>query len=253
MIISNIVKQNFSRHPEDYDYIAKTQRKVAKKVANLVESKCSTKAMQNILEIGCGTGFLTRDLIQRIPNAQFTITDISPAMLHFCKKNIPKSNNIVKFAINDITKGCPNGPFDLITSSLAFQWVENFNKLIQELYTHLSSNGSLIFTILITETFKNIATLFEKHNLIFPMPKLLSVQDIKNTISCFKNIAVIEKTYSENYNSIKDFLNHIHKVGAGNATGTQIPISKLRQILKNNIENKELIVKYKVAFVICKK
>jgi len=252
MIISKIVEQNFSRHPEDYNNIADTQREIASKVADLIEDNCCSLETPDVLELGCGTGFLTKQMMHRMPDSLFLITDISPAMLQFCRADIPLHIS-AKFAICDITQGCPGGMFDIITSSLAFQWVDNLDNLMRDLYDHLKADGYLIFTTLTEGTFANIATIFEKKGTLFPLPELVTVEDLKKATSCFEDITVIEETYVEKYNSIKDFLDHIHKVGAGNATGSHISVSKLRQIIKEGKNCREIIAEYKVAFVICRK
>ena len=252
MIIPKIVEQNFSKHPEDYNKIADTQREVAAKVAELIEDNCRTGEVLKILEIGCGTGFLSKEVMKRMPESDFLITDISPAMLEFCQTEIPAGIS-AKFAICDITQGAPDGIFDVITSSLAFQWVEDFEELIKDLHRHLTPEGELIFTTLTEGTFANIATIFEESDTLFPLPEMLSVEKLKQTVSCFENITLIEETYTEKYNSIKEFLDHIHKVGAGNATGEHLSISKLRQIIKENRDSGEIIAEYKVAFVVCRK
>ncbi len=35
--------------------------------------------------------------------------------------------------------------FDVITSSLAFDYVENFERLMKQIYSHLNENGKLFF------------------------------------------------------------------------------------------------------------
>ena len=252
MIISKIVEHNFSRYPEKYNNIADTQKKVAAKVADSVTKNLGKECTDlEMLEIGCGTGFLTRELMQRFPEADFSVTDISPAMLDFCKANMPpvKSAN---FAVCDITSECPEGTFDLITSSLAFQWVENMQELMKKLKGLLKPGGSLIFSTLTEGTFANIATIFKNHNIIFPMPKLLTLLELKEVASCFRELSVREEILTESYDSIKDFLDHIHHVGAGNATGEHLSVSDIRGIMRAE-KNTKITVEYIVAFMECRK
>ncbi len=252
MIISKIVEHNFSRFPEEYNNIAETQKKVAAKIANLIaQEQVLNSSPVDILEIGCGTGFLTKDLMTRFPKANFTVTDISPAMLSFCKNSMPpvKSAN---FAICDITTDTPGGMFDIITSSLAFQWIEDMRTLAKNLCSHLKPGGSLIFSTLTEGTFANIADIFKKQMLDFPMPKLVTASELTTITSCFQKTSINEEIFTETYDSIKDFLNHIHHVGAGNATGEHIPVSALRKIIREE-KNNQLTVEYNVAFIECRK
>ena len=252
MIISKIVEHNFSRHPEEYNRIAETQKKVAAKIATVVaDAQERTSTQLDILEIGCGTGFLTSDLMMRFPEANFTITDLSPAMLHFCKKNVPPVKS-AKFELCDITRECPDAQFDIITSSLAFQWVEDMKTLINNLCNHLKPDGALIFSTLTEGTFANIVDIFSKYNLLFPMPQLQRTEKLKALATCFQKATITEKKFTETYDSIKEFLNHIHSVGAGNATGEHLPVSALRKIIKDE-KNKKLTVEYNVAFIECRK
>lgn len=252
MIISKIVEHNFSRHPEKYNNIAETQKKVAAKVAySVVENIGKQSNSLDILEIGCGTGFLTSDLMMRFPEANFTITDISPAMLDFCRNSVPNTKS-ANFALCDITRECPNGLFDIITSSLAFQWVEDMTTLLNNLCNHLKPGGFLIFSTLTKGTFANVADIFCNNNLEFPMPKLQIPAELEKSTSCFHNVSVTEEIFTETYDSIKDFLNHIHSVGAGNATGDHLSTSALRKIIREN-KNRTITVEYNVAFVECGK
>ena len=53
-----------------------------------------------------------------------------------------------------------------------------------------------------------------------------------------RSVEIIEGIYLEKFNSsIKEFLDHIHKIGAGNATGERTPVSKLREIIKEENKN----------------
>jgi len=255
MIIPELVEHNFSRDPDYYNDLAGTQEDVAERLSDLIKEKTVQSKLSTILEIGCGTGFLTQNIIDRLPGIQFTVTDISSSMLDYCRNRIKKSGDAgnCDFKVCDITKGCPEGEFSLITSSLAFQWVEKKGDLFKDLHAHLGKNGQLIFTTLLEGTFANIEKIFDKYNSEFPIPELASICDLKESLSCFDKVEIVEGTYIEKYKSIKDFLDHIHKVGAGNATEKRVPMSKLRKIIKEEKKNGEIIAEYRVAFVVGKK
>ncbi len=255
MIVTELVEKNFSRYPEYYNNCAETQKHVAEDLYSIIQKKTDTEDIKTILEIGCGTGFLTKKLIPMFPEADFLITDISPKMLAYCRDSIEAFDQAPKrmfFTTNDISKACPEGKFNLISSSLAFQWVEKIDAMLSNLYANLSDDGTLIFSTLLKGTFSNIENIFNTHGINFPIPRLPVIQDIEKSANCFRNTEIIEKTYTEQYHSIGEFLDHIHKIGAGNATKKRISFHKLREILREEKETGELIAEYKVVFVVCK-
>ena len=47
----------------------------------MLENNKDSIKIKNILEIGCGTGYLTRALIELFPSAHITAVDIAPGMI----------------------------------------------------------------------------------------------------------------------------------------------------------------------------
>ena len=80
------------------------------------------------------------------------------------------------------------GQYDLIASSLAFQWIEDIAPLIKDLHSHLSEKGLVCFTTLLKGTFENIEEMFDRHDVHFPIPKLAEKGDIKRALSCFGDL-----------------------------------------------------------------
>ncbi len=250
---SIIVEKNFSRNPDYYHQHAETQQHVANKLAEMIQQN-PTGNVQKILEIGCGTGFLTEKLFSIFPNADFTITDISKSMLKFCEQQTQKSRSsqkiIANFAVNDISKSCPEGPFDLIVSSLAFQWVNDLSAVLQKLHKNLSHNGILIFSTLSKDTFSSVKKIFDDFKIIFPEPKLLDIQKIQSACKTFPNVNITNELSMEQFDSMLMFLRHIQGTGAGNASGTPLSTKDLKKIIPQC--RKKISAEYVVSYVVCK-
>ena len=67
-----LVKQQFSKNLTNYEENAVVQMIMAEKLVNLLPKK----EYKNILEIGCGTGFLTKLLNKNIKFDTYTTIDI---------------------------------------------------------------------------------------------------------------------------------------------------------------------------------
>lgn len=252
MIEPELVKKNFSRAPDYYHKNAEIQRYVANKLTGIIQKK-ACKKIENILEIGCGTGFLTEKLFSLFPMAKFTISDISSPMLQFCKNQTQalRSKNKISadFLLNDIAKTSPDGKFDLIVSSLTLQWINDLSAILQQIRKHLSENGMIIFATLSQGTFASVKKVFNDLNIPFPGPQLLSVQEIKSACGHFSKIETTNEQRVENFDSMLLFLRHIQKTGAGNASGRPLPFKDLKKIIEQY--HQEKVAEYNITYVVC--
>ena len=99
---------------------------------------------KSILDLGCGYG--ENDKYYKEQGAKYVLgTDISSKMLEFAEKN-NKIDGIEfkKIAMEDISS--INQKFDIIISSLAFHYIKDFDKLIEDCFNLLNDNGYLVFS-----------------------------------------------------------------------------------------------------------
>lgn len=252
MTKSHIVEKNFSRDPDYYHLYADTQLYAADKLAALIAEQVKSP-VKSILEIGCGTGFLTEKVMARFPAGKFQITDISPTMLKFCESQTralrEKHQIAAEFAENDISNCCPNGQYDLIVSSLAFQWVPNLEQTVKQLQSQLTPGGQLMFTTLSDGTFAAVKETFTGAKIFFPGPDLLTAEQIQSACNSFASVEISNETRTEEFSSMLEFLRHIQGTGAGNATGTPLQTAELKKILKRS----DIIhADYNITYAVCK-
>lgn len=135
----------------DYDRHAAVQRTVAGRLAGRVAA-LPLAAAPRILEIGCGTGLLGAALIDRLPGARWHMTDLSPAMVERARQRFADRPDIA-FATMDGEAPDIAGRFDLIVSSLAFQWFADLPGAIGRLGKLLAPGGHLVFTTMAAGSF----------------------------------------------------------------------------------------------------
>ena len=81
---------------------------------------------KKVLEIGCGTGFLTDELVGKIKSEKFFINDIVEQMQYEIEKMFNKYNlwNWI-FAGGDAEKSHSQSELDMVATSSTIQWFQN--------------------------------------------------------------------------------------------------------------------------------
>jgi trans-aconitate 2-methyltransferase len=91
-----------------------------------------------VVDLGCGTGELTRQLADALPDSAVTGLDSSQEMLDKAASFSRPSLVFVKGDQSTLT-----GEWDLIFSNAALQWSENHTELIPYLYGKLAPGGQI--------------------------------------------------------------------------------------------------------------
>jgi trans-aconitate 2-methyltransferase len=91
-----------------------------------------------VVDLGCGTGELTRRLVDTLPESDVLGLDNSPQML--ANANSVKRAGLT-FELGD--QATLSGSWDLIFSNAALQWSENHRQLIGHLYGRLAAGGQI--------------------------------------------------------------------------------------------------------------
>ncbi|MDQ2085321.1 malonyl-ACP O-methyltransferase BioC [Herbivorax sp. ANBcel31] len=224
MIDKEKLKRRFGRNAKQYDRYAGVQKKMGD---ILVEKIKSTKIeYKNILEIGCGTGYVTRALSRHFKNSDITAVDIAPGMIDHAKSTI--SNYRVNFICSDIEEIHLSESFDLIVSNAAFQWFNRLKDTLKKLTGLLSPEGFMCFSTFGENTFTELKKCYKEVNLLFdikdpiyPGQSFLSIDDYKKICS-----SILDDNYTfslkevyeyEYFDCCRDFLYSIKKIGANNS------------------------------------
>jgi SAM-dependent methyltransferase len=102
----------------------------------------SIKSGMKVLEIGCGTGFFTKEIV-KIP-VQLTAIDISPELIAVARKNILNSN--VEFIIdNAYQMTFDDQTFNSVIGSSVLHHLD-VDSALKEIYRVLKPGGHIAFT-----------------------------------------------------------------------------------------------------------
>ncbi|HWF86044.1 MAG TPA: methyltransferase domain-containing protein [Vicinamibacterales bacterium] len=99
----------------------------------------------HIVDLGCGTGALTRQLHARLAARQTLGLDQSSKMLADARASeLPAG---LAFEVGDIAAFAADQAYDLIFSNAAFHWLEHHDQLIARLVAALKPGGQLLFQV----------------------------------------------------------------------------------------------------------
>lgn len=99
---------------------------------------------KSVLDLGCGYGHNCKEFINRGASRAVGI-DISEKMLEVAlKESADEKIQYINMSMTDID--VLDESFDLIYSSLAFHYIEDFEAFSQALYSKLNSGGRLLFS-----------------------------------------------------------------------------------------------------------
>jgi malonyl-CoA O-methyltransferase len=78
-----------------------------------------------ILELGCGTGYLTQLLLEYFPQAEMVAVDLSPERIEAARERVTPASR-VRFITADVEEADLSnlGSFDLIISNLMGDWLQ---------------------------------------------------------------------------------------------------------------------------------
>ncbi len=143
----------FARAVATYEAQAEVQRFAAERLTELMGQHFHVLAPR-LLEIGCGTGLLTRRLMARFAPSELVLNDLCPDMA-ICFANVPRT----RFLSGDARTLVWPGPFDAIASASAVQWFGDLNAFSERCAAALPRGGLLAVSAFGPETLREISAL----------------------------------------------------------------------------------------------
>ena len=124
-----------------YHQISAPQVSWGKKVL----SRVSLRGDERLLDAGCGTGRLTRDLLEALPKGRVVALDVSQNMLNEARAYLePDFRERVEFVRCDLLNLPFNREFDGVFSTASFHWVLDHDRLFRNLHRALKPGGWLV-------------------------------------------------------------------------------------------------------------
>lgn len=226
--------KEFSRFAKTYE----THNIIQEEVAHTLVGNISEKMYHTIVDIGCGSGAVYKNILKRkIHFDCYIALDSSEEMLvlHPEDKNVKKI--CANFNMRDTYQSFNLVGNSILLSSSALQW----SKELDFIFENLSKKSNQVyFAIFTSNTFK---TLHETANIQSP---IYSVEYLKESIEKYYDVKFEVKTYKLYFETVRDMFRYIKKSGVSGGE-KQLTYKQIKQLMHtyplNYLEFEVLFVK----------
>lgn len=238
--MKEILKERFSKSLDTYQENAIIQRKMAEKLVDFLDVQ-----YKNVLEIGCGTGLLTKQITERVLYNNYTAIDI----VKECEPYIKSINENINFITSDIEDITLENQYDLIISNAVFQWLSDFKKFSKNIQKNIKEGGTFAFTTFGKNNFKELK---DVSNLSL---NYYSLDEIKSMFTEYDIEILEEETIEIEFNDIKEMLEHIKKTGVNSVSEKTWGIKEINNFKENykKLYGDNVQLTYNPIFVLLRK
>jgi trans-aconitate 2-methyltransferase len=120
-----------------YDRISDPQVAMAKPVLD----RLSLAGDETVLDAGCGSGRVTRLLLERLPDGHVIAVDAAPSMVEEARAALGDRATVLRSDLQQLTVA---EPVDAAFSNAVFHWVPDHQLLFDRLFAALKPGGQLV-------------------------------------------------------------------------------------------------------------
>jgi len=214
-IDKNKVRQSFASAANSYDELASLQRNVGLK---LMQYFSEISSADHVLDIGCGTGFLTQQLVKQTGIKQITALDIAYSMVQRTRSKLQHIENVHYLCADAEYIPVMNDSVDSIISNLALQWCQNLTAVFRGFNSALKAEGQLLFSTFGPQTLWELKKAWSEVDDYSHVNEFYSAPELEMFLqqAGFKNIRCESLNYQSEYQTVKELMRELKGIGAHN-------------------------------------
>jgi len=230
------VQQSFRRSLNTYNEHAFVQLEIAQTLAKLLFENSSKQALKRVFEIGCGTGFFTKALLDKFAVQELHLNDLvaecEVVLDEIMQQYFVSQQNIWSFSAADVNQLDFDGEFDLICSSSSLQWVTDLPTLIKKMVDGLSTSGYLAISSFTSEHFQELRIINQQ---LGNHAQKLNYVDLAQWRILLKEQFNLQKIEEQKvtlwFDSVEDVLLHLRYTGVNGNAGHHWSQSQLKEFV----------------------
>jgi len=212
------IRQSFAAASGTYDGAAELQRRVGRALVADLNAEMLTGT---VLDLGCGTGFLTGELLVLTLQESVIAVDIAFGMLEATRSKLAAHNNVRYICADAEQLPIAASTVDVAVSNLALQWCRNLTAVFAELKRALKPGGQLVFSTFGPHTLQELKTAWAEVDDYNHVNEFYGVADIKYFLqqAGFRQVRIECNTHLSKYDSVLALMRELKAIGAQNVIG----------------------------------
>ncbi|MDZ7715347.1 MAG: methyltransferase domain-containing protein [Balneolaceae bacterium] len=251
------IAKSFGRSVPYYEEEAKLQKDIADRLIASLEPWKAIIPPGPILEIGCGTGFVTKGLIDLYPNRAKEITDISSSMVEFCKTKFKGAANTDFYTLDAESIDPESSDYSLTVSGFAAQWFNDPALTLGRILEATKPGGLMLVSFPGSESFPEWKEKCRDLGIPFTGNQLPDTEEVAIKLSVGPaQIDFYEDTVTQKFSGAADFFRHLKLIGAGTKQNDRsLSPKELKMLIRhwNESTEGEISVNYHVVFMAVKR
>ena len=256
-VIKNKIARQFGRAATYYDEHADVQREVARRLIASLEPWQDILPPGPILEVGCGTGFVTAGLANLYPDRKLIVTDLSSEMVETCKNKFRNYPNLLFEVLDAENPPAGERKYAMTISGFAAQWFRDPALTLGKWLEVTKPGGLLLAAFPGSESFPEWRRHCQELGIPFTGNTLPDTEEMVIKLSAGPaQVDYYEDTVTRKFASATDFFRHMKRLGAGTQQeGRHLTASEMKMLIRHwdDQSSDGIRVSYHVVFLAAKR
>jgi malonyl-CoA O-methyltransferase len=227
-INKELLQKRFRCATKTYDKHAIVQKHMAKTLVDMSKNHIP-HSHNNIMEIGCGTGLLTDQIIRRYTTRNYVANDLV-GEVEYNIKHIIETHTSARFSFlqGDAEQVVPDIKQDVIWSGATIQWIEDLDSFFSKVSRYLNDDGYFALSSFNVDNYREVKMITGKGI------NYKSMQDVVICANKYFKVLDSQSWYQKLwFKTPADVIKHMRYTGVNGVSATKWNKKDLEQFVTN--------------------